>query len=68
MSIADGDRAAVRWRMLGTPAPGVELEPLDVYGCSVVQVVEGRMTHAYLFVENSALDEVLQNSKEESSA
>lgn len=63
--VADGDRAAVRWRMLGTPAPDVDLDPLDVHGCSVVHVVDGRMNRAYLFVEGSALDDVLAGSKEE---
>jgi ketosteroid isomerase-like protein len=56
--MASGDRGVVRWRMLGTPAePGVE--PLDVHGCSVVTVREGRITQAFLYYDGAALDSVL---------
>ncbi|GAA2353232.1 nuclear transport factor 2 family protein [Streptomyces violaceusniger] len=57
--VVAGDRAAVRWRMLGTPAaPGVEA--LDVHGCSVVTVREERITDAFLYYDGAALDAALE--------
>jgi ketosteroid isomerase-like protein len=65
-TVVDGDRAAVRWRMLGTPvADG--LDPLDVHGCSVVTVIDGRITRAALYYDGAALDAVLARAKEEAS-
>jgi ketosteroid isomerase-like protein len=63
-AVVDGDRAAVRWRMLGTPATG-ELDPLDVHGCSVVTVADGRITEATLYYDGAALDAVLARAKED---
>lgn len=56
--VGDGDRAAVRWRMRGTAAEA-GIEPLDVHGCSVVTVHEGRITSAFLYYDGAALDAVL---------
>lgn len=57
--IADGDRAAVRWRMSGTPVAGADLPPLDLHGCSVVEARSGRLTRAFLYVDERALAAVL---------
>lgn len=57
--IADGSRAAVRWRMLGTPALGSSAGPLDVHGCSIVEAEGGQLTRAHLYVDESALASVL---------
>ena len=49
VSIVDGgDTAAVRWRMAGHAAArfGGRLPDLDVHGCSVVAVRDGRMVRA----------------------
>jgi ketosteroid isomerase-like protein len=62
-AVVDGDRAAVRWRMLGTPATD-GLEPLDVHGCSFVTVADGRITEAALYYDGAALDAVLARAKE----
>jgi hypothetical protein len=35
--------------MQGTPAPGVDLPPLDVSGCSVVRGQDGRIVEARLY-------------------
>ncbi|GAB2963345.1 nuclear transport factor 2 family protein [Amycolatopsis acidiphila] len=62
-AVADGHRAAVRWRMVGTPAePGVA--PLDVHGCSMITVTGGRITRAALYYDGAALDAVLAHAKE----
>jgi ketosteroid isomerase-like protein len=56
--IGSGDRAVARWRMVGTAtAPGVPA--LDVPGCSVIRVQEGRIAQAHLYYQGAALDEVL---------
>lgn len=57
--IAEGDRAAVRWRMLGTPRAGAGLPPLDLHGCSIVEARAGRLTRAFLYVDEGALAAVL---------
>lgn len=57
--IADGRRAAVRWRMVGTPAEGLGLGPLDLHGCSIVEALEGRLTRAFLYVDEALLAAVL---------
>lgn len=57
--IADGDRAAVRWRMSGTPVAGADLPPLDLHGCSIVEARAGRLTRAFLYVDERALAAVL---------
>ncbi len=60
--VADGNRGAIRWRMLGTPALDVDgdLLPLDLHGCSVITVVEGRISAAALYFDNSAMFRVLE--------
>jgi ketosteroid isomerase-like protein len=57
--LGTGDRAVARWRMVGTPA-SAELPPLDVPGCSVITVEDGRITRAHLYYQGAALDEVLR--------
>lgn len=57
--IADGDRAAVRWRMLGTPAVGAGLPPLDLHGCSIVETRGGSLARAFLYIDETALAAVL---------
>lgn len=57
--IADGRRAAVRWRMRGTPVTGSGLSPLDLHGCSIVEALDGRLTRAHLYVDEALLAAVL---------
>jgi hypothetical protein len=57
--IADGDRAAVRWRMLGSPAIDSGLAPLDLHGCSVVEAHDGRLVRAFLYIDESSLAAIL---------
>lgn len=57
--IDEDSRAAIRWRMLGTPAAGADAVVLDVAGCSVVSVSDGRIVEAHLFYDGAALDAVL---------
>jgi hypothetical protein len=56
--IEDGDRAAIEWRMRGTPADGVDLPALDVSGCSLLRCAEGRIVEARLYHPPGALDRV----------
>lgn len=52
------DRAVAQWRMLGTPAnPGIAL--LDVPGCSIVTMRNGRIAEADLYYEGEALNRVM---------
>jgi predicted ester cyclase len=60
--IAEGDRAAIRWRMVGSPTPGSGLAPLDLHGCSVVEVRDGCLARAYLYVDEGSLAAVLPGS------
>lgn len=57
--ITDGDRAAVRWHMSGTPVESSGLRPLDLHGCSIVQARAGRLTRAFLYVDEDSLAAVL---------
>ena len=57
-ALEDGDRAVVEWRMHGTPAPDVDLPPLDVPGCSVVRCADGRIVEARLYHPTGALDRI----------
>ncbi|MFF3494624.1 nuclear transport factor 2 family protein [Streptomyces sp. NPDC002795] len=56
--VANGERAVARWRMRGTPS-AADGEPLDVHGCSVVTVRDGRITQAFLYYDGGALAAVL---------
>ena len=58
------DRACVRWRMVGTPSPGLGLGPLDLHGCSVVEVVGGRLARAYLYADGSVLEGLLERARD----
>lgn len=57
--VASGDRGAVRWRMLGSAVDGSGLADLNVHGCSVVTVADGRLVEAHLYVDEQALTAVL---------
>jgi predicted ester cyclase len=59
--VDDGDRAAIRWRMVGHGAPrfGGRLPDLDVQGCSFIEVEGGRMTRAWLYSAEGQIDAVL---------
>jgi hypothetical protein len=62
LSVVDGgDVAAIRWRMVGHGAPrfGGRLPDLDVHGCSIVTVRDGRMTRAWLYSADGQIDAVL---------
>jgi len=56
--LEDGDRAAVEWRMQGTPAGDVDLPPLDVPGCSLIRCADGRIVEARLYHPTGALDRI----------
>jgi hypothetical protein len=60
--IAEGDRAAIRWRMVGSPAPASGLDPLDLHGCSVVEARDGRLVRAFLYIDEGSLAAVLPGS------
>ena len=62
--VPSGDRAAIRWRMRGTPAPGLDVPPLDVHGCSFIEVRGGVMVRAALYVNGQALADVLDRAQE----
>lgn len=55
--VADDHRGAIRWRMCGTAAPSVadRLGPLDLHGCSFIEVAEGRIARARLYFAGSDL-------------
>jgi predicted ester cyclase len=60
--VEEGDRAAARWRMLGHPRPSLagRLPVIDIRGVSVVTVLDGRMTEAYVWSPAGTLDRVLE--------
>lgn len=57
-ALEDGDQAVIEWRMRGTPAPGIDLPPLDLPGCSVVRCQDGRIVEARLYHPTGALDRI----------
>ena len=59
--VEEGSRAAARWRMVGHPRPDLaeRLPDLDIRGCSVVAVADGRMTEAYVWSPSGVLEEIL---------
>jgi hypothetical protein len=59
--IEDGNRAAIRWRMVGTVIEEYRdrLTDLDLRGCSFVEVVGGQMTRAYVWTPSSAFEDVI---------
>lgn len=61
-ALEDGDSAAIEWRMRGTPAPDVDLPPLDVPGCSVVRCRDGRIVEARLYHPAGALDAIAERA------
>lgn len=55
------DRLVAQWRMRGTSVgPGVAL--LDVAGCSIVTVRDGRLAEADLYYDGEALDRIIVSS------
>ncbi len=59
--VEEGRTAAARWRMVGHPRPDLaeRLPVIDIRGCSVVHVVQGRMTSAFVWSPADALERVL---------
>ena len=59
--VSTGERAAVRWRMSGTPVAEVAdtLGVLDLHGCSVIEVIDGRIATASLYFDRGVLDALL---------
>lgn len=59
--IAEDERAAVRWRMVGHPRAELEgrLPELDIGGCSFVVVEKRRITEAYVWSPAGVLEEIL---------
>ena len=62
-----GEQAAARWRMVGHPRAQLadRLPSIDIRGCSVVSVVDGRMTEAYVWSPAGALERVLERLRSE---
>jgi hypothetical protein len=60
--LEDGDRAVIEWRMQGTPAPDVDLPPLDVPGCSVLRCADSRIVEAQLYHPTGALDRIVDRA------
>jgi ketosteroid isomerase-like protein len=60
--IEQGDQAAARWRMVGTPRPDLagRLPELDIQGCSFVTVADGRMTEAHVWSPPDAIESILR--------
>ncbi len=59
--VGEGSRAAARWRMIGHPRPDLtgQLPDLDIRGCSIVAVVDGRMTEAYVWSPSGVIEQIL---------
>jgi ketosteroid isomerase-like protein len=64
-SVVDGgEAAAIRWRMTGHAATrsGGGVPDLDVHGCSVVVVHEGRIVRAWLYSADGAMEAALDRA------
>jgi predicted ester cyclase len=61
IAIVDGGPvAAIRWRMAGTATGRYRALPdLDVHGCSVVEVTDGRIVRAWLYAPDGPIEAVL---------
>ncbi|MFV2062770.1 MAG: nuclear transport factor 2 family protein [Chloroflexota bacterium] len=59
--IEQGTVAAARWRMVGHPHEGLRdrFGDLDIAGCSIVEVNDGRITRVHVWSTSGALEEVL---------
>ena len=59
--IGEGNRAAARWRMIGHPREDLRsrLSDLDIAGCSVVHVADGRITRAYVWSPSTIIEDIL---------
>lgn len=64
-TVEAGDTAAIRWRMLGTPAGRFHdrLDSLDLEGCSVIEVAEGRIRRAWLYSAPGPIRAILELAK-----
>jgi ketosteroid isomerase-like protein len=62
--VGTATRACVRWRMVGSAAPGLGLGPLDLHGCSVVEVADGRLARAYLYADGRVLEGLLERARD----
>lgn len=67
ISILDaGDKAAIQWKMLGSPNSSFpDLEPLEVSGVSLVTANGSVLTHAELYADSAALNEVLNRARKQ---
>ena len=59
--LTEGPMVSVRWRMVGRAAArfGDRLPDLDLHGCSVVEVADGRIKRAWLYVQEDPIDGIL---------
>lgn len=59
--IEQGDVAAARWRMVGSPSPEFadRLGELDIAGCSIVEVRDGRMVKAYVWSPDGVIEAIV---------
>ena len=62
-----GATAAVRWRMRGTPGEAYQdrLDQLDLEGCSVIEVAEGRISRAWLYSAPGPIGAILELAKDQ---
>ena len=61
MIVEEGNTAAIRWRMVGTPTGKIcdQLGPLDLHGCSVVKVKDGKISRAWLYSADGPIGKIL---------
>jgi len=59
--IEQGDVAAARWRMVGSPRAEFadRLGELDIAGCSIVEVRDGKMVNAYVWSPDGVIEEIV---------
>jgi len=59
--IEQGSIAAARWRMVGHPRVNLRdrLDDLDIAGCSLVEVQQGRISRAHVWSPSGVLEEIL---------
>jgi hypothetical protein len=50
--------------MVGSAAPGLGLGPLDLHGCSVVEVADGQLARAYLYADGRVLEGLLERARD----
>ena len=59
--LAAGPMVSVRWRMVGRAAArfGDRLPDLDLHGCSIVEVADGRIARAWLYAQADQMEAIL---------